>query len=169
MHFSIFEVPDVSELSNVEARNQDGDTPLLQVVKEYLRAMALTDADEDNTVRTIDGLTDTLVERLDVLVHKNANLNAQDRSFKTALILLASSPHSLKAIRYLVEAGASTIYISGGGWDCIDDAIHYGNMATAAYLREAKRRECLARDKSYRTSTSEAKNAKRWTTFWNFF
>jgi hypothetical protein len=159
MHFSAFDVPNVNELANVEARNKEGNTPLLQVVKEYLRATALTSKD------SMLDLTDSLIEHLDILVHRGANLNSQDRSFKTALILLASSPHSLKAIRFLVEAGASTLYISGGGWDAIDDAIHYGNMETARYLREAKKVECQKRSQM----THPVSQKKRWTTFWNFF
>ena len=159
MHFCIFDTPEPSTLLETEVRNGNGDTVLLQIVREYLRQIALL-TDESAFVDA----TDSLIEYLDVLVHKNANLNAQDRSFRTALILLASSPHSLKAIRYLVEAGASTLYISGGGWDAIDDATYYGNLEVARYLKDAKRQECHKRSQV----EPKVSNKKRWTTFWLF-
>jgi ankyrin repeat protein len=160
MHFCIFDIPSIKTLDNTESRNEIGDSVLLQIVREYLRQISLI-ADED----AFTDATDSLIEYLDILVHKGANLNAQDRNFKTALILLASSQYSLKAIRYLVEAGASTLYISGGGWDAIDDATYHGNLEVARYLKGAKRQECQKRSQSQ----PKASTNKRWTTFWNFF
>jgi ankyrin repeat protein len=160
MHFSIFDTPDLISLSNTEMRGQDGDTPLLRVVKEYLRQVSLLPDDG----YLVDA-TDTLIEQLDILVHKGANVNAQDRHFRTALILLASSKHSMKVIRFLIEAGASTLLMSGAGWDAVDDAIHYGNIEIAEYLRRAKTEECRKRSKM----VAPIPEKKRWSTFWKYF
>lgn len=157
-------ISDIEMVTETEKRNENGDTPLLQCVKEYLRQVHLTTDDFDTD------LADSIIEMLDILVHKKANLNAQDRHFKTALILLASSPSTLKVVRYLVEAGASTLYISGGGFDCIDEAVYYGNMEVARYLQESRRLECLRYDAKVNTTTSAGNSSKRkWTTFWRFF
>ena len=165
MRFHHLTAPDVEAVVNTEQRDESGDTPLLQCVREYLRQTALMACNPD--FEEDFDLSDHLIEMLDILVHKRANVNAQDRHFKTALILLASSPFSLKVIRYLVEAGASTLYISGGGYDCIDEAIYHGNMETARYLKEARSLECRKREAEAVTVSEQGK--KKWTTFWKFF
>jgi ankyrin repeat protein len=100
-----------------------------------------------------------------MLIHKKVNLNVQDKHFRTPLILLSKNSDTLKAIRFLCEAGASTFYISGAGWDAIDEALYYGNMETVRYLKEARKIECLKRS----VYTPPKNNEKpKWLTFWKF-
>jgi glycosyltransferase involved in cell wall biosynthesis len=78
---------------------------------------------------------------------------------------LKGSYASLKAIRFLCEAGASTFYISGAGWDALDEALYYGNMEIVRYLREARKAECLKRT-VYNPPKDNEKS--KWYTFWKF-
>lgn len=158
------DIIDVEAVVNTETRDENGDTPLLQCIKQYLKQTALMSVNPD--FEDFD-LSDHLIEMLDVLVHKRANLNAQDKHFRTGLMLLASSPFAMKVIRYLINAGASTFYISGGGYDCIDEAVYHGNLEIARYLKEAKRLECQKHDAL--SSVPPEQSKKKWTTFWRFF
>jgi ankyrin repeat protein len=160
MYFSAFDMPAISTVKDIELRNSSGDTPLLALTQELLRQVSLI-TDESN----IYFLIDEYIANVDELIYKKANINVQDRHFRTPLILLAKSSYTLKAIRFLCEAGASTFYISGGGWDAIDEALYYGNMATVRYLREARKAQCLKH--SAYTLPKETEKPK-WLTFWKF-
>ena len=131
MHFEVFNTSSISSIENVEERNTTGDTPLLSLTQELLRQIALA-ISEDNIYFAID----EYIGNVDTLIHKKVNLDIQDKHFRTPLILLAKNRYTLKAIRFLCEAGASTFYISGAGWDAIDEALYYGNMEIVRYLRE---------------------------------
>jgi len=157
MHFEVFKMPNISTLDNIEQRNQNGDTLLLTMTQELLRQLSL---EGETTV-----LIDEYIGNVDALIHKKVNLNIQDRHFRTPLILLAKNPDTLKAIRFLCEAGASTFYISGAGWDALDEALYYGNMEIARYLREARKAECLKRT-VYNPPKDNEKS--KWYTFWKF-
>ncbi len=157
MHFSSF---DMASVENIEQRNQNGDTFLLSLTQELLRQISLT-ADRNN----IYFLIDEYIGNVDTLIHKKVNLDAQDKHFRTPLILLAKNEYTLKAIRFLCEAGASTFYISGGGWDALDEAHYYGNMEIARYLREARKSECLRR--TVYNAPKETEKSK-WS-FWKFY
>lgn len=154
-------------LDDTECRNEEGDTPLLEYTKEYL--YQIKTMNWVNTTlqaeRDFDP-ADDFIEILDILVHKKANLNAQDCHFRTALILLASEKASLKVIRYLVEAGASTLFISRSGYSCLDEAYCYKHMEIYNFLKEARRVECKRYDEAIK---GETKRKKHWTTFWRFF
>jgi hypothetical protein len=159
----------VEALEDTECKNDEGDTPLLEYTKEYLYQVKTMNW-INTRVETEDDFdpADDFIEILDILVHKKANLNAQDCHFRTALILLASERASLKVVRYLVEAGASTLYISRSGYSCLEEAFCCKNMEIYRYLCEARRLECQRYDSKAKGNTSSDKK-KRWTTFWRFF
>jgi len=167
LHHMLVAEAEALEHHTVEERNEDGDTPLLEYTKEYLQQVKIIKmlTTDPNFVCDFDP-ADDFIELVGILIRKKANLNAQDRHFKTALILLAREPDSLKVIRYLVNAGASTLYISGGGYSCIEEAHSCRNKEIFNFLQEAHRLECQRYDER---ANSLAPRKKGWTTFWRFF
>lgn len=121
---------------NLNVRNKEGNTALLKVIKDAMSEITQYRLCDDKLA--IIKCIDTLIGQMDELVHCGASVNLYDRNYNTPLMVLATCPEAIKAVRYLCQMGATQFWVNGEGRDAIDEARLHKASDIAKYLESVR-------------------------------
>ena len=136
----------ISEMTDINTQSNEGHTALMyaemnsysDIVKILKKAGAKDDYIDKALINTA-GMTG-LMDIIEFLVKKGANVNAQDEDGMTALIMAAIIDRS-DIIQYLIDHGADVIFKNINGTTALGAAQHYGSTKVLDLLKKAGAKE----------------------------